>query len=206
MIQLARYRYEGYIMNSLRGWRDPRTGRVSGFETPKQRDNFMVARARFCNGPNRQMPRCTALNRLDEPCKAARMRGRSTCFRHGGSAEGKRARLAAAQLSGDVERIQRAEIRAERNRLRGVWLRDPRQPGKTIILDLADEATCRAWAARNGFQLDLLDRDLPAFSDACRWIWARMSRGLISDDDLTAKLARLRIRIMEEGRAFDDPR
>ena len=52
------------------------------------------------------------------------------------------------------------------------------------MLVAADEATCRAWAARQGFQLDLLDRDLPAFSDACRWIWARMSRGLISDDDL----------------------
>ena len=50
--------------------------------------------------------------------------------------------------------------------------------------DTDDEATCRAWAARQGFQLDVLDRDLPAFSDACRWIWARMSRGLISDDDL----------------------
>ena len=38
---------------------------------------------------------------------------------------------------------------------------------------------------------------------ACRWIWARMSRGLISDDDLTAKLARLRNRIAEASRAFD---
>ena len=72
--------------------------------------------------------------------------------------------------------------------------------------DAADEATCRAWAARQGFQLDVLDRDLPAFSDACRWIWARMSRGLISDDDLTAKLARLRNRITEAGRAFDHSR
>ena len=37
----------------------------------------------------------------------------------------------------------------------------------------------------------------------CRWMWARMSRGLISDDDLTAKLARLRNRIAEASRAFD---
>ena len=37
----------------------------------------------------------------------------------------------------------------------------------------------------------------------CRWMWARMSRGLISDDDLTAKLARLRNRITEASRAFD---
>ena len=44
----------------------------------------MIGRARFCNGPNRQMPRCTATNRLGEPCKAARMRGSSTCFRHSG--------------------------------------------------------------------------------------------------------------------------
>ena len=34
------------------------------------------------------------------------------------------------------------------------------------MLDTADEATCRAWAARQGVQLDLLDRDLPAFADA----------------------------------------
>ena len=150
-----------------------------------------------------QMPRCTALNRLGEPCKAARMRGRSTCFRHSGSAVAKRARLAAAHLSGDLDRIQRAEIRSERNRLRALWRRDPREPGRTIILAPADEATCRAWAARQGFQLDLLDRDFPAFSDACRWIWARMSRGLIGDDDLAAKLTRLRNRITEASRAFD---
>ena len=70
------------------------------------------------------------------------------------------------------------------------------------MLDTADEATCRAWAARQGFQLDLLDRDLPAFADRCRWIWARMSRGLISSDDLTAKIARLRA---EASNAFDFP-
>jgi len=66
-----------------------------------------------------------------------------------------------------------------------------------------DEASCRAWAARQGFQLDVLDRDLPAIADAIRWVWARMSRGLISADDLTAKLARLRNRIAEASRAFD---
>ena len=153
-------------MNSLRGRRDPRTGRVFGFQSETQRQNFMIGRARFCNGPNREMPRCTALNRLGEPCKAARMRGRSTCFRHSGSAAAKRARLAAAHLSGDLDRIQRAEMRAERNRLRALWRRDPREPGRTIMLIAADEATCRAWAARQGFQLDLLDRDLPAFADA----------------------------------------
>ena len=71
------------------------------------------------------------------------------------------------------------------------------------MLVAGDEAACRAWAARHGFQLDVLDRDFPAFSDACRWIWARMSRGLISDDELAAKLARLRSRITEAGRAFD---
>ena len=90
----------------------------------------MVARARFSNGPNRQMPRCTAVNRLGEPCKAARMRGRSTCFRHSGAAAVKRDRLAAAHLSGDVDRIQRAEMRSERNRLRVLWRRDPREPGQ----------------------------------------------------------------------------
>ena len=192
-------------MNSLRGRRDPRTGRVTGFQSSEQRQNFMIGRARFCNGPNREMPRCTALNRLGQPCRAARMRGRSTCFRHAGSPAVKRARLAAAHLSGDLGRIQRAETRAARNRLRVLWRRDPREPGRTIVLVDADEATCRAWAARQGFQLDLLDRDLPAFADACRWTWARMFRGLISDDDLTAKLARLRNRITEASRAFDHP-
>ena len=92
------------------------------------------------------------------------MRGQSTCFRHSGGAV-KRARLTAARLSGDLDRIQRAEMRAQRNQLRVLWRRDPREPGRTIMLDPADEATCRAWAARQGFQLDLLDRDLPAFAD-----------------------------------------
>ena len=149
------------------------------------------------------MPRCTAVNRLGEPCKAARMRGRSTCFRHSGSAAVKRDRLAAAHLSGDLDRIQRAEMRSNRNRMSVAWRRDPREPGRTIMLVPADEAACQAWAARQGFQLGDLDRDFPAFSDACRWIWARMSRGLISDDDLTAKLARLRNRITEASHAFD---
>jgi hypothetical protein len=133
------------------------------------------------------------------------MQGQSTCYRHSGGA-GKRARLAAVHLSGDLDRIQRAEMRSERNRLRALWRHDPREPGRTIMLDPADEATCRVWAARQGFQLDLLDRDLPAVSDACRWIWARLSRGLISEDDLAAKLARLRNRITEATRAFDHSR
>src|SRR6188472_1549357 len=129
----------------------------------------MIGRARFCNGPNREMPRCSAVNRLGEPCKAARMRGRSTCFRHSGSAAVKRDRLAAAHLSGDVNRIQRAEMRSARNRLCVLWRHDPREPGRTIMLVSADEASCQAWAARQGFELDVLDRDFPAFSDACRW-------------------------------------
>jgi hypothetical protein len=204
MLQLARLLLrEGYIMNPLRGRRDPQTGRVFGFQSEAQRDNFMVARARVCNGPNREMPRCAALNRLGERCKAARMRGRSTCFRHSGNAAAKRARLAAAHLSGDLDRIQRTEMRSERNRLRVLWRRDPREPGRTIMLVADDEAACRAWSARQGFQLEFLDRHLPAYSDACRWIWARMSRGLIGDDDLALKLVRLRNRIIEAGRALD---
>ena len=50
---------ERYIMKSLR---DPRTGRVFGFQSERQRENFMIGRARICDGPNREMPRCTALN------------------------------------------------------------------------------------------------------------------------------------------------
>jgi hypothetical protein len=112
----------------------------------------------------------------------------------------RRGRLVAAHLSGDAARVRRAELRSERNRLRVVWRRDPREPGRTIMLVPADEATCRAWAARQGFRLDVLDHNFPAFSDAFRWIWARKSRGLISDDDLTAKLTRLRNRITEATR------
>ena len=190
-------------MKPAGGWRDGRTGRLYGFQSETQRENFMIRRAQFCYGPNRQMPRCTAVNRLGEPCKAARMRGRSTCFRHSGAAAVKRDRLAATHLSGDVDRIQRAEMRLERNRLRVLWRRDPREPGRTIALVADDEAICRIWSARQGFQIDVLDRDFPAFSDACRWIWARMSRGLISDQDLAAKLARLRGRIREASHAFD---
>ena len=189
-------------MNSPRGRRNPRNGRVFGFQSETQRENFMIGRARFCNGPNREMPRCAAINRLGKPCRAARMRGHSTCFRHSGGSV-KRARLIAARLSGDLDRIQRAEMRSERNRLRVLWRRDPREPGRTIMLVPADEATCQAWAARQGFQLDVLDDSFPAFSDAIRWTWARMSRGLIGDDDLTAKLARLRNRIAEASRAID---
>ena len=192
-------------MRPFQGWRDQRTGRVFGFQSEQQRENFMIGRARFCEGPNRQMPRCSATNRLGEPCRAARMRGRSTCYVHSGNAA-QRTLLTAAGLSGDTDRIQRARMRLDRNRLRVLWRRDPREPGRTIILNANDEAACRAWAAQHGFQLDVLDRDFPAFSDGCRWIWARMSRGLISDDDLTARLARLRSRIMEADHAVDQSR
>ena len=181
------------------GWRDPRTGRAFGFQSETQRENFMIARARFSNGPNRLMPRCSAKNRLGEPCRAARMRGLTTCFRHSGRAA-RKSRLAAAHLSGDADRIERAEMRAARNRLCVLWRRDPRAPGRTIVLVPADEAVCKAWAAHQGLQLDALDRDFPAFSDACRWIWARMSRGLINDEEVAAKLARLRNRIMDVER------
>jgi hypothetical protein len=191
-------------MKPLGGWRDAR-GRVYGFLSEAQRENFMIGRARFCNGPGREMPHCAAVNRLGEPCKAARMRGGSTCFRHSWGAV-QRTRLTAAGLSGDATRIQRARMRLDRNRLRALWRRDPREPGRTILLVPADEAACQAWAARQGCQLGVLDRDFPAFSDACRWIWARMSRGLISDDDLAAKLTRLRSRIMEADNAVNHSR
>jgi hypothetical protein len=84
-------------MNSVPGWRDPRTGRVSGFGSAEQRQNFMIGRARYCNGPSREMPRCAALTRLGQPCRAARMQNEQTCFRHNAAA--KRARLVAARLS-----------------------------------------------------------------------------------------------------------
>jgi hypothetical protein len=91
-------------------------------------------------------------------------------------------------------------MRAARNRLCVLWRRDPSVAGRTIMLVPDEEATCRGWAARQGLQLDALDRDFPAFSDACRWIWARRSRGLINDEEVAAKLARLRSRIMEADR------
>jgi hypothetical protein len=50
-------------MKPLQGWRDRRTGRVFGFQSEQQRENFMIGRARLSNGPNRQMPRCAAVNR-----------------------------------------------------------------------------------------------------------------------------------------------
>jgi hypothetical protein len=187
-------------MNSDEAWRDQRTGRVRGFRSDEHRANFMAARARFSDGPNRLMPRCSAMNRFGARCRAAKMHGQSTCYRHGGGA-GKRARLAAALLSGNLDRVQRAEMRAQRNRLRVIWRHDPRAPGRTIILVPEDEAACRAWAARQGFLLDVLDRDFPAFSDAARWIWAWQS--LISNDDMAAKLARLRNRFLEVSRALD---
>ena len=130
------------------------------------------------------------------------MRGHSTCYIHSAGLV-KQARLNAAHLSGDLDRIQRAEMRAERNRMRVLWRRDPRQPGRTIMLVSEDEGACRTWAAGQGFRLDILDRDFPAFSDSCRWIWARASRKLISGDELIAKIALLRTRITEASHAFD---
>ena len=180
------------------GWRDDRTGRVFGFQSDTQRENFMAARARFSNGPNRQMPRCTAVNRLGEGCRAPRMRGRSTCFCHSGGAV-KRERFAAAHLCGDVARLERAQLRYERNWLRVVWRGDPREPGRTIVLVAADEATCQAWTLRQGFDLKDLDRNYPGIADTCRWLWVRTRRGLVPD--LDARLARLRSRIMEASRA-----
>ena len=190
-------------MNSLRGWRDPRTGRVFGFQSETQRAQLhdrSRAVLQWAEPRDAALHGAESLGRALQGGENARQVDLLSPQRQ---ARSKRARLAAAHLSGDADRIQRAEMRSERNRLRALWRRDPREPGRTIMLVAADEATCRAWAARQGFQLDLLDRDLPAFSDACRWIWARMSRGLISDDDLTAKLARLRNRITEASRAFD---
>jgi hypothetical protein len=190
-------------MNSDRGWRDPRTGRVSGFRSAEQRQNFLIGRARFCDGADRQMPVCLAVNKLGAPCRAAKMRGRSFCFRHVGTAAVKRVRLINANRSGDVDRIERAAMRSQRNQLRGIWRHDPRAPGRTIMLVADDEAACRAWSARLGFQLDVLDNSLPGVADPLRWLWARAARGLLSDDDLTAKLARLRNRIMEATHAPD---
>ncbi|MDD1520014.1 MULTISPECIES: hypothetical protein [Bradyrhizobium] len=131
------------------------------------------------------------------------MRGRSTCFRHGGSPKAKQKRLAAAYLSGDADRIQRAEMRSERNRLALLWRRNPRAPGRTIILTPEDEEVCRAWASQHDLQLALLDQEFPALSDGLRWLWARRSRGLVSEEDFAAKLTRLRNRIMEATRAAD---
>ena len=195
-------RSQDCAMKQFRGWRDSGTGRVFGFQSEAQRENFMAARARFSNGPLRQMPRCSAKNRAGQPCRAPRMRGMATCFCHSGGAA-RSARLTATGLSGDHDRIERAQMRLHRNRLRAIWRRDPRKPGRTIALIPADEAKCRAWTARQGLELDALDRDFPAFSDACRWIWARMSRGLISDPELAAKLSRLRTRTTEASRAFN---
>ena len=156
----------GRVMSSLRGRRDPQTGRVFGFQSETQRQNFMIGRARFCDGPNRQMPRCTAVTRSGERCRAARTRGRPTCFRHGGSPQAKRTRLANAYLSGNSDRIQRAEIRSERSRLCTLWRRDPSEPGRTIVLTPDDEQICRAWASQQGLKIDILDDHFPAFSDA----------------------------------------
>ena len=195
-------RTEKIRMNSDEGWRDERTGRVADFG-PR-------ARGKIYGGSRAVQQRAEPSDAsmlgdepLGEPCKAARMRGQvdllppqRKCCGQTGAAGGRTPFRRPGPHPARRDAI-------ERNRLRSLWRRDPREPGRTIMLVAADEATCRAWAARQGVQLDVLDRDLPAFSDACRWIWARMSRGLISDDDLTAKLARLRNRITEASRAFD---
>ena len=94
-------------MKPLQGWRDQRTGRVHGFQSEEQRENFMIGRARLSNGPNREMPRCTAYNRW-----ASRARRRACAAGQPASATvemlRQRTRLTAAGLSGDADRIQRA--------------------------------------------------------------------------------------------------
>jgi hypothetical protein len=88
-------------------------------------------------------------------------------------------------------------MRLNRNKLRVRWRRDPSEPGRTIVLIPTDEESCRTWASRHGFRFDQLDWKYPAISDACRWLWARASRGLVSDDELSRKVARLHQRIAE---------
>ena len=100
-------------------------------------------------------------------------------------------------LSGDLDRIQRSEMRIQRNALRVTWRNDPRVVGKTILLIPDDERACEEWAATEGLSLEILDHDFPAFADAARWIWVR--RGLICDEELATKIARLRNRIAEAG-------
>ena len=95
-------------MKPLGGWRDQRTGRVFGFQSEAQRENFMI-----CS---------RAVQQRAEPSDAA-LHGRPTAWasraRRRGCAAGqpasatagvllKRARLTAAHLSGDLDRIQRA--------------------------------------------------------------------------------------------------
>ena len=183
-------------MNSNRGWRDPR-GRLFGFLSETQRENFTAARARYCTGVNRAMPTCSATSRSGKQCRAPRMRNLTKCFCHSGGAV--RRRLAAAILSGDAARIERAMLRSERNQLRTAWRRDPAVGGRTIELAAADAATCQAWARRQGFDLNDLDRNYPGIADACRWLWVRTTRDLVPD--LDAKLARLRSRIEQASRA-----
>ena len=192
-------------MNSPRGRRNPRNGRVFGFQSETQRENFMIGRARFCNGPNREMPRCTALNRLGEPCKAAQdarpvdllppqrwfcqTRPPDCCapFRrprpHPARRDASRTQPAARPLAARSARARQDD------RAGSPPMRRPAEHGQRgkAFSSISSTATYRRSRI------------------ACRWIWARMSRGLISDDDLTAKLARLRNRITEASRAFDHP-
>ena len=96
-----------------------------------------------------------------------------------------------------LDRIQRAEMRSERNRLRvsgaairaspagrSCWSPPMRRPAEHGQRGKAFSSICSTATFRRSPM-------------RCRWIWARMSRGLISDDDLTAKIARLRNRIAE---------
>jgi hypothetical protein len=57
-------------MNSPEAARSDEPAAFSDF-SPRRSANFMIGRARFAR-VNREMPRRSALNRLGEPCKAAR--------------------------------------------------------------------------------------------------------------------------------------
>ena len=98
------------------------------------------------------------------------------------------------------------EMRLDRNRLRVLWRRDPREPGRTIIwsppMRLPVEHGRHGTVSSLTSSTAIFRRSPMAaggYGRACQ-------RGLISDDDLTARLARLRSRIMEADHALDRSR
>ena len=159
MKRLARNAHrESCVMKPRVGWRDQRTGRFFGFQSETQRENFMAARARFSNGPKSS----DAALRCRQPLGRA-LQGREDARqadllppRRGRGGQTNAVSSCAPFWRRGTHSTCRDKIGAQ------PAARSLREPGRTIMLVPADEAACQAWAARQVFQLGVLDRDFPA--------------------------------------------
>jgi|GEM_PF-2748609 len=148
---------------------------VPGFKSETQRDRFHRNGALYKRGAPLARE-CGAKMRTGGKCTQLALAGETRCLRHGGpdAARRFRSRQRAGLETGSVspDEWARAEERRARNRLQWAWTRDPRLPGRTIDLGVAD-GEFREAAQALGVDLDRL---YPAVADWLRWRWQRTQR------------------------------